>query len=606
MQSLALLSGSSDPGRLCRAPRQQLLQRLRASSSDGDGNGTAGSEGATSSSGSKPEGIDLNQVQTALNVAIAGEDYVEAARLRDILTKAMGEQQVADWHKLGLPEWLAERAERLGYRQPTEVQKRAAPVILDADDLILRSATGSGKTMSFLLPAMARLDYPPDLLPEDLEGPELVIVVPTRELGVQIVMLAFKLLGGSVNAGVPGEASNMFAYSGPRGIKVRGLVLPDELGSVRSESFLQGVHVLVATPQLLAAAIQSTYKGGSKDGAKVDVFHDTKVLVVDEVDECFKVAPEEMRILLDSACQERPPDPPSTPTPASTSPPAPASGDILEAAAAGAATGESASPAAQSRDFVIPGAPPPVGKPQIVFVGATVEPHIAELAVQSEWMEDPISVCVGATGVPPGLQHRYIVASQEQQLAAMARQMRVDLKEQGDDAPPARVMVFARSEDEAKGLAEPLRNVMWGEHKISVLLPGGEDPIRALHAFRDNQSTLLLATPSAARGLDLPALSHVYNVGVPDDATSYLHRAGRAGRIGSTVKGMVTTIVAPEQLLQLQRMAEELGIELVEEQAQGADLTAEEVAKLAGEGEGLEEQQLDKLRRGLEDIFNLY
>lgn len=50
-----------------------------------------------------------------------------------------------------------------------EVQKRAAPVILDADDLILRSATGSGKTMSFLLPAMARLDYPPDLLPEDLE-----------------------------------------------------------------------------------------------------------------------------------------------------------------------------------------------------------------------------------------------------------------------------------------------------------------------------------------------------------------------------------------------------------------------------------------------------
>ena len=46
------------------------------------------------------------------------------------------------------------------------------------------------------------------------------------------------------------------------------------------------------------------------------------------------------------------------------------------------------------------------------------------------------------------------------------------------DAPPARVMVFARSQDEAQALAGPLRNVLWGEHRISVLLPEGEDPIR--------------------------------------------------------------------------------------------------------------------------------
>ena len=62
-------------------------------------------------------------------------------------------------------------------------------------------------------------------------------------------------------------------------------------------------------------------------------------------------------------------------------------------------------------------------------------------------------------------------------------------------------------------------------------------PVQALHAFRDNKATFLLATPAAARGLDLPAVSHVYSLDPPGDAVGYLHRAGRAGRIGSTVRG---------------------------------------------------------------------
>lgn len=70
-------------------------------------------------------------------------------------------------------------------------------------------------------------------------------------------------------------------------------------------------------------------------------------------------------------------------------------------------------------------------------------------------------------------------------------------------------------------------------------LPAGAEPIRALHAFRDNATSLLLCTPQASRGLDLPAVSHVYNMGLPEDGTQYLHRAGRAGRIGS-IAGAIT------------------------------------------------------------------
>ena len=65
-----------------------------------------------------------------------------------------------------------------------------------------------------------------------------------------------------------------------------------------------------------------------------------------------------------------------------------------------------------------------------------------------------------------------------------------------------------------------------------------------MHDFRDNAATFLLATPAASRGLDLPAVSHVYNLGCPPDATLYLHQAGRAGRIGSPVQGMLLSTVA--------------------------------------------------------------
>ena len=55
-----------------------------------------------------------------------------------------------------------------------------------------------------------------------LQGPHAVIVVPTRELGVQVVMLIFRLFGGSLSLGLPGAGANMFTYLGPRGITVRG------------------------------------------------------------------------------------------------------------------------------------------------------------------------------------------------------------------------------------------------------------------------------------------------------------------------------------------------------------------------------------------------
>jgi superfamily II DNA/RNA helicase len=65
----------------------------------------------------------------------------------------------------------------------------------------------------------------------------------------------------------------------------------------------------------------------------------------------------------------------------------------------------------------------------------------------------------------------------------------------------------------------------------------------ALDSFRKGEVTLLIASDVAARGLDIPAVSHVFNFDVPHHSDDYVHRIGRTGRAGLT--GTAITIVAP-------------------------------------------------------------
>jgi hypothetical protein len=49
---------------------------------------------------------------------------------------------------------------------------------------------------------------------------QAVVIVPTLELGVQCALTVFKLFGGNVSRGQPGDSANIFTYQGPRGVKV--------------------------------------------------------------------------------------------------------------------------------------------------------------------------------------------------------------------------------------------------------------------------------------------------------------------------------------------------------------------------------------------------
>ena len=84
-------------------------------------------------------------------------------------------------------------------------------------------------------------------------------------------------------------------------------------------------------------------------------------------------------------------------------------------------------------------------------------------------------------------------------------------------------------------------------HKFNAVALHGDldQPARmaALDAFRKGEATLLIASDVAARGLDIPDVSHIFNFDVPHHPDDYVHRIGRTGRAGKS--GTAITIVAP-------------------------------------------------------------
>jgi superfamily II DNA/RNA helicase len=86
------------------------------------------------------------------------------------------------------------------------------------------------------------------------------------------------------------------------------------------------------------------------------------------------------------------------------------------------------------------------------------------------------------------------------------------------------------------------------------------DRMRAMADFRSGAARVLVASDLAARGLDLPGVTHVFNLDAPRQSRAYLHRAGRTGRAGA--KGVTVTLLSPDELRLVRRYEADLGISL--------------------------------------------
>jgi ATP-dependent RNA helicase DeaD len=114
---------------------------------------------------------------------------------------------------------------------------------------------------------------------------------------------------------------------------------------------------------------------------------------------------------------------------------------------------------------------------------------------------------------------------------------------------PDSAIIFVRTRRDADVLAEQLSAQGYLAQAIHGEISQAQRE-RTLDRFREKRTQILVATDVAARGLDIPEVSHIINYDMPFDAESYVHRIGRTGRAGRS--GEAITLVTPRERRQLQ------------------------------------------------------
>ncbi len=172
--------------------------------------------------------------------------------------------------ELGLPDTLLAAIETLGYERPSPIQAMSIPPALLGKDLVGLSATGSGKTAAFTLPALAKLDVKEPF-------PQVLILCPTRELAVQVCEEVHRL--GAKMKGL--HATPVYG----------GAPIDRQLRALRS-----GAQLVVGTPGRLLDHLRR----GSFDASRI------KMAILDEADRMLDMGfKDEMDELLAALPAER-------------------------------------------------------------------------------------------------------------------------------------------------------------------------------------------------------------------------------------------------------------------------------------------------------------
>ncbi|MEN9845573.1 MAG: hypothetical protein RIS36_720 [Pseudomonadota bacterium] len=329
--------------------------------------------------------------------------------------------------------------EKLNFSEPTPVQRQAIPVVQGGSDTYINAETGSGKTLSYLLPLF-------QLIRRDLRAAQVLIIAPTQELAIQIHRVTCDLA----------------QYSG---IEVRSASLIGGAAINRQlEKLKKKPHILVGTPGRILELIE---RGKLKTS-------EIKTLVVEEAD----------RLLGDES---------------------------LEAV-----------------KKVIRACP---GRRQLVFVSATEQPRSKE--VMEELSPSLVRLHTEDVVVNPNIEHFYVVVDQRDKADTIRKLVHA--------TKTKKAIVFTHRNETAETLAARLEH-----HKVAVadLHSTYDKEVRkqAMENFRSGRAIVMIASDVAARGLDIPGITHVFNLDIPSKGKDYLHRVGRTGRAGT--HGIAVSVIS--------------------------------------------------------------
>jgi superfamily II DNA/RNA helicase len=363
---------------------------------------------------------------------------------------------------MGLNPALTHAVRDAGYENATEVQTRAIPPALEGADLRVSSSTGSGKTASFVLPALqrvlnARADKTQRREKGVVYGPRVLVLAPTRELAQQV-------------------AKATVTY----GRHVQGLRVATVVGGVPYGAQLKALRgpldVLIATPGRLIDHLNS----GKLVLANVDM------LVLDEADRMLDMGfIDDIRFIAQATPEQR----------------------------------------------------------QTVMYSATFAGHVGRLAEQL--LRQPRSIAVAShTDTHEHIEQRLHWADDGAHKTALLDHILTerDLEQ---------AVVFTSTQRDADWLASRLYEM---GHRAAALhggMPQGRRN-RVLQGLRNRDLRVLVATDVAARGIDVPTISHVINFGLPMKAEDYVHRIGRTGRAGRA--GLAVTLAERNDRFMIQRI----------------------------------------------------
>ncbi|KAJ3302873.1 mRNA splicing protein prp28 [Kappamyces sp. JEL0829] len=142
------------------------------------------------------------------------------------------------WRESAIPTPILEVIQRVGYTDPTPIQRQAIPIAIQGRDMIGVAETGSGKTASFVIPMLCFIkDLPPLDMSNSHLGPYALVLAPTRELAIQIETEAQKFASamGFICVSIVGGHSK----------------------ESQTTSLLRGAHIIIATPGRLKDMIES-------------------------------------------------------------------------------------------------------------------------------------------------------------------------------------------------------------------------------------------------------------------------------------------------------------------------------------------------------------
>ncbi|HEU5433492.1 MAG TPA: DEAD/DEAH box helicase, partial [Thermomicrobiales bacterium] len=350
-------------------------------------------------------------------------------------------EQAPTFEDLGLSGPLLKSLKDVGYEEPTPIQVKVIPLLLEGRDVIAQAQTGSGKTAAFGLPIIESID------PRQRQV-QALILCPTRELAIQVSEALHKY-------GKHKEVETLPIYGGqPYERQFRGLQ--------------RGVQIVVGTP----GRVMDHMRRGTLSLDHIRFF------ILDEADEMLDMGfVEDIEWILDQAPTER----------------------------------------------------------QMALFSATMPPRIAALA--ERYMHNPVRVTVAGKEmtVPQVRQVSYEVP-RARKVDALGRIL--------DAETPSLAMIFARTKVGVDELGEALMARGYAVETLHGDLSQAQRD-RVMRRFRGGQAEILIATDVAARGLDIPEVSHVVNYDIPDSAEAYVHRIGRTGRMGRA--GEAITLVTPRE-----------------------------------------------------------